>query len=82
MGPKLSPLIISKVKTPAQPVDKSPTTLINNEFNWHIVESNNRNRSPPSNSPLSKKSNNIFFTSKNRYAPLTNEYKSENENKN
>jgi len=80
MTSKLPPLVISKVKTPTQPGDKSSTARTNNETNWHIVDSNNIIRSPQANSPPPKKSNNIIFTSKNRYAPLAST--SENENKN
>lgn len=85
MAPKLPPLIISKTKQNARLANKSPTTHTNNEPNWHIIDSN-RNRSPQANSPPSKKSNNVFFTSKNRYEPLAstseNGNKNDNENEN
>ena len=83
MNSKLPPLIISKGKSTSLSGDKSPTTRTNNDSNWHIVEPN-RIKSPLANSPPSKKSNNIFFTSKNRYAPLapTSENGSENVNEN
>ncbi|KAL4090114.1 hypothetical protein QTP88_025013 [Uroleucon formosanum] len=80
MGPKLSPLIISKVRTPVQSIDKSPLTCTNNEPDWKIVH-HNHNRSPQPNSPPTKKTNsNIFFASKNRYAPLSPTSAIENEN--
>jgi len=59
MTSKLPPLIIPKIKTPTQPGDKSPTARTTNDSNWHIVDSNNRNRSPQANSPPLK--NQIIF---------------------
>lgn len=40
MGPKLSPLIISKVHSPVQSVDKLPSACTNNEPNWKIAHHN------------------------------------------